>query len=276
MRSIDARFGGMGDYLVALWIAEGARRVGDRVAVVGGRSRDEATRLFGLAPADAPRGETLRASGDGPSYADEMRTAAFDPDTPRAVRWQRTLGWNYEPARPVLGALPPEAEAWAESLDDGRPLVVIAPRSHYDSRCVPVAKWHRVARALEARGVRTVAVDARRETVEAFPFFAHGYGWAHNLALLRRAAVVAGADSGLAHLSATVGRPTVVAMGPTRPAIVFGHALDVVRPVAASAPACAGCHFQVSAGYEESCALGCEALQSLPWEALRDAILENL
>lgn len=274
MRTIDARLGGVGDLAVALWIAEGARRAGDSIGVVSG-SRGAVTAAFGHAEAASPSDDALELGTDSPAYQTELRTA--EDASPRTVRWQRTVGWEYAAARPVLGDLGAEARAFAAAMaEPGRPLVVIAPRTDYVVRRLPSQKWLRVAIALEAAGVRTVAIDGRKSAVEAFPHYAHGFGWASVLALLARAAVVAGNDSGIPHLSATLGIPTVAAVGPTDPRVVFGHALDAVTPLRTAAVPCAGCHFLAGRGYGRACDHGCEALQTLPWEAVRDAILARV
>lgn len=207
--------------MVGLWIAEGARDGGERVVFVE-EGRGEVVRAFGHETVPTPTADCLVLGSGHEPYEAELRSADGDR-SPRVRRWQRTVGWDYRVRRPALRPLPADALAWTRSLTEGRPTVILAPRAAYEPRTLPLQKWLRVAWALNARGIRTVALDGRREVVEGFPVYAYGYGWPHVMALLSDAAVVAGNDSGLAHVSATLGTPTVAAMGPTDPDVVFGH-----------------------------------------------------
>lgn len=130
----------------------------------------------------------------------------------------------------------------------------------------------RLAWSLHSEGIHTVAIDRSKDVVEPFPFFAFGYDWNHVLALLGKASVVAGNDSGITHLAATVGVPTVAALGPTDRSIVFGHCLDVLRSVGMESVNCFGCHFRYDKGYRIACDHGCEALARTPWESLEAEI----
>ncbi len=269
VRTIDARLGGVGDLAVALWIAEGARRQGETVPIAG---YGDVVRAFGLARAQGVSPDRLATGTDSTAYQEELRTS--EDRSPRTLRWQRTHGWDYPPARPRLLALPKKARRWGEAMSDAR-TVVVAPRANFTTRTLPDQKWLRVAWALQAEGFDVVAIDRDKEAVDRFPRYAFGFGWTHVLALMERAALVLGNDSGISHLAATLGVPAVVAMGPTDPAIVFGHA-DNVRAVRSEATPCVGCHFRQASGFSAPCDVGCEALHLLPWEALRDAALACL
>jgi hypothetical protein len=273
-KTIDARGAGMGDLVVGLWVAEGARKVGEKIAFLE-CSRADIVRAFGFETVSEPSEDCMSLGSGTNTYNEELQTAVLD-QSPRPVRWQKTVGWEFEPSRPKLGSLPDEAMGWAEAMAGPNPSIVVAPRSHYDSRTMPLQKWLRVVWSLHKEGIRTVAIDGSKEHVQAFPFYAFGFGWWHILALLAEANVVAGNDSGIAHLSGTIGTPTVVPMGPTHPDIVFGHCYDVLSPVQQKSVECAGCHFSVEKGYQLACDHGCEALQSLPWQRVRDAIMQSV
>lgn len=273
-KTIDSRPGGMGDAVVALWIAEGARVLGDTIPFVNSVHSD-VVRAFGHEITSRPSQDCMGLGIGTNTFEDEWHTILMDR-TPRTLRWQRTLGWDYEPHRPSLGTLAPEAQLWAHTIGTTEPFVVIAPQANVNSRTAPLQKWLRVAWALQSVGVRTVAIDGCRSVVEQFPFYAHGFGWQHVLALLQRASVVAGNDSGIAHLATTIGVPTVVAIGATDPTVVFGHCLDEVTVVGATEIECFGCLFKRERGFQAACDSGCEALGMIPWQRLRDAILEAL
>lgn len=274
LKTVEPNPGGMGDAIVALWIAEGARAVGERILFVDGR-HSEVIRAFGHETTPAPSEECMGLGTGGNTFHDEFSTAPDDP-SPRVVRWQRTIGWNYEVRRPSLVPLPDEAREWAEGMVDDRPCVVLAPKANIDVRSAPLQKWLRAAWSLERAGIRTIAIDGRKEVVERFPCYAYGFAWPHVLALLQRATVVAGNDSGIAHLATTLGVPTVVAMGPMNADIVFGHCLEDVTFVQTTEVPCLGCHFSAGHGYRFACEYGCEALQRLSWEVLRDAVMAKV
>lgn len=217
----------------------------------------------------------MQLGGASRVYAEELDTSASD-HSPRPIRWQRTMQWSFTPLRPKLAALNPAALEWATAMIEAKPVVVIAPRAAHGSRSLPVQKWIRTAWALHEQGVRTIAIDRDKDAVTCFPMYAYGYDWQHVLALLSLAAVVAGNDSGIGHLAATIGRPTVVAMGPTVGPIIFGHCLDVVRQVNRPDVPCLGCHFRHDKGYRIACDHGCEALSMIGWRDLMTAITAAL
>lgn len=273
-KTIDGSGAGMGDSVVALWIAEGARAVDEEIRFVEGHY-SEVVRAFGYETTSG-RSEDCMVVGSGSNtYEEELSSSSFDT-SPRTLRWQRTVGWDFRPSKPNLRPLPEDALGWADAMADGRPLVVIAPKANIDSRSMPMQKWLRVAWSLADAGIRTLAIDGSKEVVESFPFYAFGFGWSHILALLSRAAVVAANDSGIAHLASTIGTHTVAAIGPTNPNIVFGHCLDVLTPIRSSTAGCTGCHFAGEKGYQVACDHGCEALQTIPWQIVKEGILNAI
>lgn len=269
-RTYDASGAGVGDLAIGLWIAEGARLGGAEIQFVRS-GYDQVVEAFGFRTADVPSSDCLPVGGASLAYAEELDTSVHDR-LPRTLRWQRTVGWEFTPARPRLANRPEDAVAWANGVIGNRPTLVIAPRAAHTSRSLPIQKWIRIAWALHAEGIHTIAIDRAKDVVEPFPFFAFGYDWHHVLALLSKATVVAGNDSGITHLAATLGVPTVAALGPTDQSIVFGHCLDVVRVVGMPSVSCFGCHFRYDKGYRVACDHGCEALPVTPWQSLEAEI----
>jgi ADP-heptose:LPS heptosyltransferase len=78
-----------------------------------------------------------------------------------------------------------------------------------------------LARRLVARGLPVVAVTGPAEAAAEIPgaHAARDLTLRQLVALFERAAVFVGHDSGLTHLAAAVGGPTVALFGPTDPAI---------------------------------------------------------
>lgn len=257
----------MGDSVVALWIAEGARSAGDEIAFVDSM-HSPVVRAFGHAIVPHRSDDCMVLGSGSNTYEEELATSAVDR-SPRTVRWQKTVGWDYPVIRPKLKSLSEDATNWARAMCDGRPMVVLAPKANFESRSMPLQKWLRLGWSLERAGYRTIAIDGRKEMVDAFPFYAFGFGWEHVVALLTQAAAVAGNDSSIPHIAATLGVPTIAAMGPTNDEIVFGHCRDTLTIVAAEGVECSGCHFRADKGYQVACDHGCDALQSISWTAMR-------
>jgi hypothetical protein len=273
-KSIDACSAGVGDLAVGLWIAEGARQRGEEVLFVSG-TYDVVVQAFGHNTIPAGTEDCMHLGGASKVYHEELNTSCEDV-SPRPLRWQRTLGWDFEPCRPKLTNISQEAIDWAAAMTEGQAIVVVAPRAAHGSRSLPIHKWIRTCWALQGEGVRTLAIDREKGIVDPFPLYAFGYGWQHILALLSVAGVAAGNDSGISHLAAAIGVPTVVAMGPTIESIIFGHCKDVVRTVAYSDIDCLGCHFRYDRGYRVSCDHGCEALSMIAFQRLETEILRAL
>lgn len=273
-KSIDACSAGVGDLAIGLWIAEGARAQGEHIFFVSG-GYDPVVEAFGHQTVRHPTTDCMLLGGASIAYGDELRTSV-DDRSPRTLRWQATMGWDFAPVRPKLTDLNSDAVRWATEMMEGKPVVIIAPRAAHGSRSLPMQKWIRTAWSLHEEGVRTIAIDRDKDVVLPFPLYAYGYDWHHILALLSLSAVVAGNDSGIPHLSATIGTPTVVAMGPTVSSIIYGHCMDVVRTVERSDIECFGCHFKFEKGYRVACDHGCEALSMISWVSLKEEIKRAL
>jgi heptosyltransferase-2 len=169
------------------------------------------------------------------------------------------------------GSAPPGASAWAPRFDPGtmarrmidrglarlpqpsRPLVVAHVGAGMPAKRWPVEHWRTLVRRLvEQRAARVVLVggDDDRATARAIAGSAPTEGledWTglfdlrQLAALLERAALFVGADSGPAHLAAAVGAPVVVLFSGTNDAQQWrpwGQRVTVVR----QAVPCAPCH----------------------------------
>ncbi len=106
---------------------------------------------------------------------------------------------------------------------------IVHPGSGSPAKNWPAPHFAAIGRRLTARGwnVRLLRGPADRDAVSAVMRTAGNPGWALEeptdptalSSLLARAALYIGNDSGVAHLSARLGRPTVALFGPTDPAI---------------------------------------------------------
>lgn len=119
-----------------------------------------------------------------------------------------------EASREILETLPEE-------------LVLIHPGAGWANKVYPPERWAEVARRLrEATGLPTLVALARGEEKLAAAIEAAGGGAARAVAapdlptlaaLLRRARLVLGGDSGPTHLAHALGTPILMVMGPTDP-----------------------------------------------------------
>ena len=112
---------------------------------------------------------------------------------------------------------------------DGRPIVAVHPGSGSESKCWPWERFEAVARALVAeRGCRVVFTvgPADERLLPALESLAlpqatmlRGLDVVELAGALSHAACYVGNDSGVTHLAAALGVPTVAIFGPTDPAV---------------------------------------------------------
>lgn len=115
-----------------------------------------------------------------------------------------------------------------EGLDTPEPFVLVHPGAGWASKRYPPERWGEVARRLrETTGLPTLVPVARGEEDLAAGVEAASGGAARRVpagdlptlaALLRRARLVMGGDSGPTHLAHALGTPVLMLMGPTDPA----------------------------------------------------------
>ena len=129
---------------------------------------------------------------------------------------------------PAAVELPHEAwaEEWAEATVAGRRVCVLSAGAGWGAKRWPVERFGELARRLREMGFAAVVNAPRKDDAVAAAVVAASEGAAEMvvcnmtglIALVRRAAVVAGGDSGPVHLAAVLGVPVVALFGPTDPA----------------------------------------------------------
>ena len=159
----------------------------------------------------------------------------------------------------------------------GDPALVIAPSAGYPTKLWPAERWaeliSRVAHALPT----TVVVGAGPRAHDR-PFRAAG-GTIVDLtgrltlrqsgALMRRAALVVGSDSGAMHLAASFGAPTLTLFGPTRPERWQPRGSATHRVIDKREP-CSPC------GRLSSCPVGMRCMHLISVAEVEHAILEGI
>jgi heptosyltransferase-1 len=117
-------------------------------------------------------------------------------------------------------------ERWADEVVGGERFSLISAGGGWGAKLWPAERFGRVAAELGRLGVRAVVNASPKGSPEADQVAAASGGFARVvpcsvgqlIALVRRAAVVVGGDTGPLHLAAALERPVVGVFGPTDPA----------------------------------------------------------
>jgi heptosyltransferase-1 len=118
------------------------------------------------------------------------------------------------------------ADAWAAEFSGAQRLCVLAPDAGWGAKRWPARRFGELAQRLHGLGFAVAVNAARADDPLAAEVLAASGGAADvaacdvtgMIALMRRAALVIGGDSGPVHLAAALGRPVVALFGPTDPA----------------------------------------------------------
>ncbi|KXJ98616.1 MAG: ADP-heptose--LPS heptosyltransferase [Acidobacteria bacterium OLB17] len=132
-------------------------------------------------------------------------------------------GMNVDRSEPTSLPADPQADAAiGEALGDYGPLALMHPAAAYDTKTWPAANFAKAAEHLAAKGftVASVAAPNERPVIEAVERAANceilslvGLPLPQITAVARRAGIFIGNDSGIAHIAAAVGTPSVVIFG---------------------------------------------------------------
>ena len=153
-----------------------------------------------------------------------------DATVHRVALLGRTLGLDPPPA-PRLWTAPRHEEAAARLLPAERPVLALAPTANWAAKVWPAERFAELARRLTApgaplAGAAVMVTGGRgeealaRPVLEAVPVAQRidllGLDLLTTYAVFRRSALFVGNDSGLMHLAAAAGLPTLGLFGPTR------------------------------------------------------------
>lgn len=262
---------GIGDMVSLAWIAEGARELSDPISFYAKGSNYTVLKLLNQDVTDQPSGTGMALSA---AYKNELA----DGGAKLRLDYVRDLlGIRTPYKRPKL-RIPPDALEWAINTRQGfgdKDLVLLFPQTLWQSRAWPAACWIDLAWWLNERNVSavTMLVNEDKQFTNT-PRYMWGFDLAKVAALMSLAKMVVGNDSGPVHISGTMGVPTMVTCGPTRPACVFGHIPEVTALTNEEPPHCAGCHFQPP--FRAACDQGCQALFALKPHAVLARIVTEL
>ena len=173
-----------------------------------------AKRRVGFASKEPTRAlltERIKKDG-GPAISSEYRAMAAH------------LGCRSEPF-PMKVCVPPAVRAWAEAFRGDTPYVAICPFTTRPQKHWPEIHWQALARSLVARGLRVVVLGGPADNASADRIFidipvVSMVGKAtllESAALVSRADLVIGVDTGLTHMGWAFEVPTLALFGSTCP-----------------------------------------------------------
>jgi heptosyltransferase I len=135
------------------------------------------------------------------------------------------LGVDLQPAAVPL-PMQELAERWADDTVGSEPFCLISPGGGWGAKLWPAERFGQVAAQLGRAGITSIVNASPGGSPEADAVAAASFDHAlavpcsvaQLIALVRRAAVVIGGDTGPIHLAAALDRPVVAIFGPTDPA----------------------------------------------------------
>lgn len=180
---------------------------------------------------------TARREPSSAIWISEPVTPKATHTVDRGLELLQPLGIAPEPADfggdRLLPGLAPDTAAWLAQFD--QPFALLHPGAGWGNKRYPAARWGEVASKLGAAAVMpmwVVAGSGEEPLAEEVAAASGGAARAVAVprldqlaALLRRASLVAGGDTGPLHLAHALGRPALFVMGPTDPARhgPYGH-----------------------------------------------------
>lgn len=239
---------GVGDICCFAWMGEGMIQAGEAVEFYATDWRAEILKMFQMPVTSDPVGGVLTWEG----YETALKT-----NSPLSyIEWMsHYLGVTAQPKRPRLDMNPMDREMGHRDSAD----VLIFPFSYSPVRTWPKAYFVELGFLLRNAGFSVKVVMEQRDYAFFMPFHCLvGMSWNYIAAAIQSARLVIGNDSGPAHLSGTIGTPTIAIQGPTTEKI-FAHIPEVIS-YRKKALGCAGCHFLPENKFRASCDSGCHEL----------------
>jgi ADP-heptose:LPS heptosyltransferase len=197
-------------------------------------------------------GSPMRSGGDFPLGGWETTIPQKDGELVSAA-FAGIAGVSPPSLRPVFPVSKEEMRQAAGRLEDGSWLAVAPgggdnPRDSVPQKRWPPRRFAEVCRAVMERGLGVVLLGGPSDLEAAALVeaeapgvlnLAGATGWGETAALLSRAGLFLGADSGPAHLATATGARAVVLFGPTSPECLYGPGL--ITAVASTAE-CSPCY----------------------------------
>jgi len=254
-------FKGVGDIVCFAWLGEGLIQAGEHVEFYTTKDwQKELYRMFQMSVTeDATDGkltkigyETAVKNGSPMSYLQYMA---------------HTIGVDVPPMRPRMDLAAMDREMGRRDSAD----VLIFPYSYSPVRSWPKNYFVELGLELRHYGFSVKFVLEQRDYAFYMPFHCLvGKSWNYIAAAMQSARLVIGNDSGPAHLSGTIGIPTIAVMGATTERI-YAHLPDVIC-LRKKSLQCAGCHC-LPPNFRASCEVGClELYRTFPEDVIECAL----
>jgi hypothetical protein len=253
-------FKGIGDIVCFAWLGEGMMKAGQYVEFYATDWREELLRMFQMPITHDPTDGKLAKIG--------YETAVKNGSPRNYVEWiADQLGIDAPPIRPRLELIPMDREMGRKDSAD----VLIFPYSYSPARTWPKNFFVELGLLIQHYRFSVKFVTEQRDYAFFMPFHCIvGKSWNYIAGAMQSARLVIGNDSGPAHLSGTIGIPTIAVQGATTERI-YAHIPDVICYRKKALP-CAGCHC-LPPNYRASCECGClELYRTLPEDVLERAL----
>lgn len=167
-------------------------------------------------------GSKVISGGDG--------VTGFGLSRPAALDYCRIAGVQCSSLKPVFPVTESEFKI-AERYTGKKPYVVLAPGGGRNARDFvplkrwPMDRWAEVSAYLKTQGHKVFLVGGKEDYREISSVtgtnLAGKLSWGETAALIRRATIFAGNDSGPAHLAVAGDTPALVLFGPTDPGSLY-------------------------------------------------------
>ncbi len=158
------------------------------------------------------------------------RVTGFGVVRPAALDYCRIAGVQCSSLKPLFPVTPSELEASGRYTGED-PYVVLAPggarnaRDFVPQKRWPMSRWAEVSLYLQAEGYRIFLAGGMLDNAEISSVsginLAGKLSWGETAALISRASLFAGNDSGPAHLAVAGDTPALVLFGPTDPGSLY-------------------------------------------------------
>jgi hypothetical protein len=261
---------GIGDACVFSWVMHSARAAGLDKVFLNPMRNLETFDIFGV-----PSGWRTTEPGPKPGWHPPKGYIG-------GKGWLRAwldeyLGVEGVPfVRPSVLEDAPDVAAWADAMWEGRDAatgtkgrrVLIYPEVVWKTRAWPMPHFSLLAQGMLAEGLNPLVQTREYNGDHPFAYSFGGVGLKRMVAMMRRADLVIGNDSGPAHFAGTLGVKTLVLTGPSPVPQFFEHLPEVtcftVNDVKKGPGLpCVGCNFQWAKGFHKRCDHGCGALMLL-------------
>ncbi len=283
-RIIDLHGKGIGDVVVACWLLHSARQAGESLQI-NPRGRRDVCRLFALEPDEITERETANwAKTDGLGHRREYAAVENGKPLSRFRSWAEALGMDdLAPVRPPYMEAPEDGDwattEWNKSSAPKQMRIAMFPETAWLIRQWPKAYFMDLATKLKTSDTAVVMVGRHKKAVaDMGSRWYAGFSMGRMAALVKRANLVIGSDSGPAHIAGAIGTQTRVLGGPTDIDLVFAHDPNIRRlGFTPDTLTCHPCHYSPRRGYRVACKVGgCRALMLQTPETIFDQLLPEI